>query len=88
MSKSIKFYSIESSIELHEKDPKSATVLSFNEAFDISSDNEYYQILFIDSKTKSKIIADFVFLSKHLFDLINESKRNKNVQSELPYNVR
>jgi hypothetical protein len=81
------FY-IESSIKLHEKDPESSVVLGFNETFDIFSDDEYFQILFIKSKNKSKVIADHIFWRNYLIDLINEPRNNKDIHSELISTVR
>lgn len=67
---------------------ESTTMLSFDETFDVLTDNEYYQILFIEATDTPRVITDFVFWSKHLFDLINESKHKKSNQSELLCNVR
>jgi hypothetical protein len=86
--KNIEFCYIGSSIKLHENDPKSSIVLSFNDTFDVLPDNEYLQILFIESTTKPKVIADLIIWRNHLFDLINEPRHNKDTKSELICNVR
>jgi hypothetical protein len=76
------------SIELYEKDPESPIVRSFGETFDSFSDDEYFQILFIESNNEPKVIADLILWHNHLLDLIHDSKHNKDSKSQSLYSVR
>lgn len=75
-------------MKLQEDTREPTKIFSFNDTFDVLSDNEYYQILFIESITTTRVISDFVFWSKHLFVLVNESKSKGSNQREFPFNVR
>ncbi len=78
------YYYVESTIKLEEKDSTLSIILTFNETLDLAEDEEYFQILFIELRSKSKVIGDIVFWRKYLLDLVN----NQDSQSELFCNVR
>jgi hypothetical protein len=73
---------------LEERDPESAVVLSDNETYDLSTDDEYFQILFIRSMPKLNAIGDIIFWQNNLLDFVNDPRYNKDIKSELSYSVR
>ncbi len=79
---------IGSSTQLEEKDPESASVISFNDTYNLSPETEFFQILFLDSKNELKIIADIIFYRSHLLSLLEYRTQNGDIQQKFINNVR
>ncbi|UJR30042.1 hypothetical protein I4U23_017587 [Adineta vaga] len=75
----------ESSIILAPTDPSAAYVRSIGETFDwIIQEGKYCQLIFLTSKSKSKVLADIILWFDHLLELVNDRRHNKEFQTELP----
>ncbi|CAF1194932.1 unnamed protein product [Adineta steineri] len=76
--------SAEPTIKLKEKDSKLSIVLACNETFDMLADDDFCQILFINSNSKTDVFADLTLQRNDLVDeyTINSSY-HKNHQPEL-----
>jgi len=67
----------------------SALVRSLNETFDWNiDDGNYCQLVFVTSKSKSKVIADIILWFNHLLEYVNDGRHNKDSQAELLCTVR
>jgi hypothetical protein len=63
-------------------------VLSWNEPYDLALDDEFFQLLFVESKDEPKVITDIIFYQHYLFDLLTCSIKNDDKQGEIFFYVR
>ena len=76
-------FCLDSSVLLGQTDSSTALVRSIGDTFDWThSDGNYCQLIFLTSKSKSKVIADIILWYDHLLKLVND-RRHKESQTEL-----
>ena len=68
---------------MDETDPDSSLVFSFNESYDIPPDNEFFQILFLQSGHETKVINDIVFYRSYLLDILECWVKIRDIQQQL-----
>ena len=84
----VSFCSVEARLELEEKNRNSAVVLSWNEPYDLSLEDEFFQVLFLEPNDQPKVLTDIVFYQHYLLDLLTCSVENDDQEQEVFCSVR